>query len=162
MNEIIVAIKDVLSSSMQDELEDNQEDYRSLNHEDSCDLLSTTEVKDNRKRSATHIKNISSTRAASHSDRSGSVRIRREKQIRTGVLRNNKGTNNKVPKHHGTQHHCLVFKKAGMPDKKYMLHSTDNCFGNHTNQKRIKDGLGGPIGSTVESVKQYKKSEKKM
>ena len=43
-----------------------------------------------------------------------------------------------------------------------MLHSTDNCFGKHTNQKRIKDGLGGPIGSRVESVKQYKKSEKKM
>ena len=53
---------------MQDELEDKQEDYRYLNHEDWCKLLYKIEVKDNRKRAATQIKNIISSRTASHSD----------------------------------------------------------------------------------------------
>ena len=40
VSEIHVAIKDGILSSMQYELDDNQEDYLSLAHEDWCDLLS--------------------------------------------------------------------------------------------------------------------------
>ena len=68
VHDIRVAIKDGLPSSMHDELEDNQEDYRSLDHEDWCDLLSTIKAKYNRKRVATQIKNIESARAAYHYD----------------------------------------------------------------------------------------------
>ena len=38
---------------MQDELEDNQEEFCSLAHEDLCDLLSTIKVKENSERSVT-------------------------------------------------------------------------------------------------------------
>ena len=50
-SEVRLEIKDRLPKSMQDELDDNTEDYRSLTYEYWCDLLSTIEVKDERKRS---------------------------------------------------------------------------------------------------------------
>ena len=62
-NEICIAIKGELPSSMQYELEDNQEDYRYLYHKDWCDLLSTIEVKENRKRAAIQIKRIITSKA---------------------------------------------------------------------------------------------------
>ena len=86
-----------------------------MNHEYWFDLLSTIEVKYNRKRAATHIKN--NYRVAYLSDSDGYVRIPRKKKARNGVLRNNKGTNNKAPKNHGTQHHCVLCKKAGTLEK---------------------------------------------
>ena len=63
---------------MQDELEDNKEDYRSLAHEDWCDVLSTIEVKDNRKRDATQIKRLATSRAELNSYRNESVRVPRK------------------------------------------------------------------------------------
>ena len=163
VSEIHVEIKDGLPSSIQYELEDNQEDYCYLRHEDWCDLLSTIEVKDNIKREATQIKKIASTRAASLSGSITSVRITRNKKSRigAGVLHSNKGSHNKAPKHHGTQSHCMIYKGSGITERKYMLHSAEDYFGNRTNQKTIKDGLVGPTRSRAEAVNQYKKSESK-
>ena len=48
-----------------------------------------------------------------------------------------------------------------MPEKLYMYHSSEECFGKCYNQETIKDGLGGPMGSRDEYVKQYKRSESK-
>ena len=146
---------------MRDELEDNQEDYRSLTHEDWCYLLSTIEVKDNSKRAATQFENISSARAASNSDSDGYVRILSKNKARTGVLRNNKVHNNKSPKHNGNQRHCVICKEAGMPERNYTLHSSEDCFRNQSNQKSIRYGLGVPMGSRYGSVKQQKRSESK-
>ena len=69
VSEICLAIKYGLPLSMQYELDDHQEDYPSLTHEDFCGLLSTIEVKDEIKRAATHINNIPLARSASLSDR---------------------------------------------------------------------------------------------
>ena len=52
-NKIIVTIKDGLPSSMQYELEDNQEEYSFLAHEYWFDLLSTIGFKYNIKRDVT-------------------------------------------------------------------------------------------------------------
>ena len=161
MNKIRVEIKDRLPSSMQDELEDNQEDYFPLTHEYWCDLLSTIEVKDKRESAATHIKKIYSDRESYISDRNGSVRIPRKKKARTGVLCSNKGTHNKAPKHHSTQRLGVFCNKAGIPEQKYMLYNSGDCFGKHTNHKTIKYGLGIPIGSRYEAVKQYNKYRSK-
>ena len=90
-HEIQVDIKNGLLSSIQDELEDNQEDYRSLTHECWCDLLSKIEVKDNRKMASTQIKNIAYSIVASHSYSNESVRVPRKKKARTGVLRHKQG-----------------------------------------------------------------------
>ena len=145
---------------MQEELEDNQEDYCSLNHEDWCGILSTIKVKDNRKREATQINNIASARAAFLSDSNGSIRILRKNNSRigAGVLCSKTLSHNKAPKNHSNQRHLVLCKKAGIPERKYISHIAEDCFGKRTNQKIIKDGLGGHMVSRYEAVKQYKKS----
>ena len=47
-----------------------------------------------------------------------------------------------------------------MPERKYISHSAEYCTGMHTNQK-IKDGMVGYVGRRADTVKHYKKSEKK-
>ena len=115
---IRVVIKDGLSLSMQDELEDIQEDYCSLTHEYWCDLLSTVKVKDNRKREGTQIKKIATSRTASHSDSNESVRVTRNNKARTCVGLKQQGEN--IPKHHCAQRYCIICKKAGINEQKYM------------------------------------------
>ena len=48
-----------------------------------------------------------------------------------------------------------------MPEKNYMSHSAEECFGNRTNQQTIKDGLGVHIGGRYEAEKQYTDPESK-
>ena len=142
---------------MQYDLEEHQEYYRSLAYEYWCALLSTIEVKYKRKRATTQIKNIASDRAASLFDSDESVRIQRNKKSRTGILRSNKGPQKKANKHHDTQSYCMLYKKAGMPELMYVLHSVKDCTGMCTN-RTIKDRMGGSVGSRDGTVKQYKKS----
>ena len=47
-----------------------------------------------------------------------------------------------------------------MPEHKYTLHSSEDCTVVIT-RRSIKDGLGVPMGSRIDPVKKYKKSEKK-
>ena len=47
-----------------------------------------------------------------------------------------------------------------MPERKYTPHSDEDLTGVRTNLS-IKYGLGGPMGSMTDAVKQYKKYEKK-
>ena len=99
---------------MQDEFEDNQEEYHYLIHESLCELMFTINIKYNRKRSATKNKKITSARAASHSDSDEPIRVLMKNKSSTGVLLNI--SNIKAPEHHGTQNHCVLFKKAGIPE----------------------------------------------
>ena len=48
-----------------------------------------------------------------------------------------------------------------MPERKYMLHSSENCFDKRSDQQSIKDGLGGDLGNRADALKQYKNSEHK-
>ena len=146
---------------MCDDLEDNQEDYRSLTHEDWCDLLYKIKVRDNRKRELTQINKITSTRKASNYDSDRYIGILRKKKARTGVFQNNKGPNTKSPKNHNNQRHCTLCKKAGMTDRNYMLHNAEECLGKHYNKNTINNSLGGPMGSRAKTVKQYKRSGSK-
>ena len=97
-----------------------------MTHEYWCDILSTIEVKDNRKRAANQIKNIATFRAASHYDSDESVRFVRKNKASTGVQFKRQGE--KMPKHHGTQFYCILFDKAGMYEKNYMLNSSEDCL----------------------------------
>ena len=116
-----------------------------MTHEDWCDLLSTIKVKFNRKRASTQTKKISSDKSSSRSDRDGLFRIPRKNKARTGFLLNNKVPPKKAPNHCGNQHHCVIFKKAGITEQKYMSHSAEDYFGKSYNQDTIKDGLGGTM-----------------
>ena len=124
-----------------------------MTHEDWCDLLSTIKVKFNRKRASTQTKKISSDKSSSRSDRYGLFRIPRKNKARTGFLQLNKRLHNKAHNHHGNQILCVIYKKSGMPELNYMLHSAEECFVNCTNQKNIKDVLGEPMGIRDEGVK---------
>ena len=145
---------------MQDELEDHLEDYHSLTYEYWCDLLSTNEVRYERKREATQINNIDSNIAASLSDSNDSSRIQRKKKSRTDILRTNKGPKKKAHKHNGTQCYCVLYKKSGMPEQKYMSRCEEDCTGIGTNQN-IKGRMGESVGSRDNTVKQFKNSENK-
>ena len=73
----------------------------------------------------------------------------------------NKGPQKNSHKHHGDQRHCVLCNKAGMPERKYMSHSVEDCTGQRTNWT-IKYGMGGSVWSRSDTMKQYKKSEKRM
>ena len=88
------------------------------------------------------------------------MRIPKKKKAKTGVLRSNKSPKRAHSRHHGIQRYCVIFKKSGMPERKYTLHSAEDCTGLHTNQL-IKDGLGGTMESRTVYLKKYKKSENK-
>ena len=89
-------------------MDDHPEDYRSLTYEYCCELLSTIEVKDERKISAVHINNIASAREDSLSDSDESVRIPRRKKANTGVLHSTKPPKRPHDRHHGVNCYCVI------------------------------------------------------
>ena len=46
-----------------------------------------------------------------------------------------------------------------LTEQKYILHSTEKCFGKCYDQKFITDSLGGSLGSSSKAVKQYNKTK---
>ena len=73
---ILFATKDGLPTSTQGELEDNQEGYRSITYEKWCDLLTTTEIKDNSNMDVSQIKRLVTSKAHPvNYDRNESVRV---------------------------------------------------------------------------------------
>ena len=119
----------------------------------------TIKVKGKMKISANHINKIASAIVDSLSDSDRSVSIMRKKKARlgAGVLCSNRGTKSKEPKNPGIQCHCMIYRKAGIPEREYMSQSDEDCFGKCSDQKPIKDGLGSPMGSRAEAVKQWNK-----
>ena len=61
--------------------------------------------------------------------------------------------------HHGIQRYCVLYKKVGMPEQKYMSRSAKDCTGVRTNWT-IRDRMGGSVGIRTDNMKQYKKSKK--
>ena len=74
------------------------------------------------------------------------------------VIENCKQWGEKTPNHHGIQLYFALFKKAGMPDRKYMSHISENCFGKRSDQKSINKGLGVYLGNRADTINHYKKS----
>ena len=157
-SDIRLAIRDGLPKSMRDELNEHPEEYCYLTYKDWCELLSTIDVKYERKRAAVRIKKIASAREASLYDNDKSVRIPRNNKDRTGVLIYNKYPK-KVHRHHRIQCYCVLYNKAGTPERKYTSHSANDFTCVRINQY-IKYGMVGPVGSRTNAMKQYKKSEK--
>ena len=152
-------IKDGLPKITRDELDDHPGNYPSLTNEDCCDLMSTIEVKDKRKRVAGNIKKISYTRAASLSNINESARIMRRKKSKDGVSSSHKTSRRAHERHHGEHRYCVLCKKSVMPERKYASHSTDDCTGVRT-KLSIKYGMRGSIRSRTHAVQQHKKYEK--
>ena len=51
----------------------------------------------------------------------------------------------------------MLRKKAGILEQKYMSHGKKECTG-HPNNRTIKDGMEGYVGSRDYTEKKYKKS----
>ena len=58
--------------------------------------------------------------------------------------------------HHDVHHYGVIYKKEGMPERKYLLHKSEDCTGMRT-KCSIKYGMVGPMGSRTNDVQQYKK-----
>ena len=115
---------------MQYELEEKHKDYRSILHEELCYLLSIIEVKDNSKKAVTQINWLATSRAVPvNSDSDEYVRVLCKKKVRTGVQPNHKKHGEKNPKHYEVQQYCVIFKKAEIPEQKFISHRSKNCFG---------------------------------
>ena len=100
------------------------------------------EVKDNSRRAAYQIGKLSvSKEAPAISNSDTSTRVPHKKNERTGVLlaQNQKGKT--TPNHSISHSYCILFKKSGIPEIKWKLHSSDNCFVKISYQASIKDGL---------------------
>ena len=83
--------------------------------------------------------------------------ISRKQRSKTGVLRSLKSPIRAHSRHHGIQGYFVLFKKAEIPERKYTSDSADGCTDART-KRPIKGVIGGPMGSSTDSVKQYKKS----
>ena len=98
--------------------------------------------------------------AASLSDSDESVGVPRNKKDKTGVSNSHKSPIRAHDRNHDSQCYCVLFKKSGMPKRKYMWHSIEDCTGVRT-KRSIKDGMDGPIGSRNHAVQKHKKYENK-
>ena len=160
ISDLRLAIKYRLTKFIRDELDDRTEDYCSITYEDWCELLSTIDVKYERKRSVVHINKMASTRSAYKYDSDYSASIPRRRKAKTGVLRSNKIPRRSHDRHHGVHCYCVLCKKSVMPERKYPTHSSKDCTGVRT-KRPIKDGMGGTILNRINALQQYKKSENK-
>ena len=48
-------------------------------------------------------------------------------------------------------------RKSGIPERKYMSLSSEDCFGKISDQKFVKDRLGRALGNRAYAVKHYNK-----
>ena len=157
-----VATKDGLPTSMQDEIEDKDKDYHSFPHKEWCDLLSTMEAKDNRKRTTDQIKILAASKAVPANYFSNvSAKVTLKNKASTCAIHTRKQQGKKNPNHKGSQRYCVLCKKTGMPERKYKLYSSENCFGCRSDHESIKEGLVGILINRNKAVKQYQKSENK-
>ena len=126
-SDLQLVIKDGLPKSIRDKLDDHPEYYCSLTYEDWCDLLSTIDIKYERKIAAVHIEKIASSREASQYNSNNSVGIPRRKKSKTGVLSSNKSPIRAHDRHHVIRRYCVLCKKAVIPERKYESHSVEDC-----------------------------------
>ena len=146
---------------MQDELEDKNEDYCPIPHEEWFNLISTMEVKDNSKRAVAQIKRLVTSKSVPVNYGSDDpIRFPRNKKVRTDVIPSRKQHGGNIPKHHDAQCYCVMCKKAVIPEKKWRSHIYENLFGKIHRQQYIKDILVGPLYNIANAFNRYQKSEK--
>ena len=120
------------------------------------------EVKDNIKRVAAHIKRLAASKAAPiNSDSDNYTRVPRKKKVRTGILPSHKQHGKNTPNNHGAQRYCVLCKNAGMPERKWKSHSSENCFGKNSVQAYVRVTLRGALGNRDGYIKYYQKTENK-
>ena len=107
-----------------------------------------------------HIKKIASAGSASLSDSDDSMGVPRRKKAKNVILCYNKSPKGAHERHHGVKSYCVICKKSGIPECKYLLHSAEDSTGVRP-KCPIKDSMGGTMGSRTNAVQNYKKSENK-
>ena len=94
-------------------------------------------------------------------DRYTRQKVSRKKKYRAGLLLACKQKNkSKTPKHGGIQRYCMLCKNSGMPERKFMLHSAETCFGKRSYEESLNKGMGGIMGNSDADFKQFSKAKK--
>ena len=125
-------------------------------HKKWCDLLSTTEAKNNRKKDAAQIKKLAVSKAAPvNSDSDTSAKVAYKNKASNGVLTTRKHKGKEKPKHKQSQRYCGMYDKARMPDCNYKSHSLENCIEKMSNQESIEEGLVCIQGNRDTAFKKY-------
>ena len=94
---------------MHDEMENKDKGYLSLSHKEWYDLMSTMEVKDNRKRAAYQIKILAAQKVVLVDyDINTIPRVTHKKKAGAGVLLDRNQQGKKTPKHKGYQHYFAL------------------------------------------------------
>ena len=102
------------------------------------------------------MKRLSTSKAAPvNSDSNKSARVPCKKRVSTGILTNSKQQEKNTPKHPGPQCYCMLYKKAGMPEIKYMSNISENCFVERFDQHSVKEGLVVALVNRSYSVNYY-------
>ena len=117
-----------LPQSIKNRVEDNYRYFNTLPHEELCAPLSTLELRDARKSAVLQIKRLFRQRSVPEYYIRDILRVPHKNKLSTGVLH----THNpiiKAPNYGGNHIHCILCKKAAMPDTKYIPHSFEVCFG---------------------------------
>ena len=108
-HEICVVTKYGLPISMQYEFKDKIEDCCFIHHKYWCELLSTMDIKDERKWDTPKIKRLAPSKAwPDSSDRDASMKVPCKNKSRTGVLLYCNHQSNKTPKHHGAHRYGVL------------------------------------------------------
>ena len=120
------------------------------------------EAKYNRKRAASQIKRHESSKAVTaNSDRDARKKVPRKNKASNSFLPAHNQQVNEKPNNKGYNHYCVLVNRSVMPNHKYKLHFSENCFGKRSGQESITEGLGWRLGNSDTAVKQYQKSYKK-
>ena len=108
-------------------MDEKDTDFCSLPHKEWCDLLSTLETKDNMKKYAAQIKRLDRYKVVFvDSERDTILKVPHKKKARTSVFPDHKQSNKKnTPRHGGIQRYCVLYKKTGITEHKYMSRSAE-------------------------------------
>ena len=86
-------------------------------------------------------------------DRYAIPRFTRKNKSRDGVLTAYKQQVMNTHKRKDNQSYCVLCNNNEIPDHKYKLNSSKNCFVCRSDQDSIKEGLGGSMGNSNDAVK---------
>ena len=84
------------------------------------------------------------------------------KKASTCVLPFHKQNKSNTPKYGGIQRYWVMFKKAVIPEHKYIFHSFVTWFGNRSDKDTLKEGMGRNLSNRYAAIKYFQSSEKEV
>ena len=130
---------------MQHKLTDKETNYRLMTEEKFNETLTTIQLNDKRKRAALKVTQDEVKRAQAD--------LRETSKPRSGINANKRRKPSNTTNGRGTARYCTLCKNAGMPERKYMSHSSDaNCQDKEEMARRAMSGCMADQNKLVRST----------